>query len=137
MAIKFQFAIDGQGNNIRDADGRPIVQAIVPVDSTGQSHGMLTGPATGVVTLEDGTTYDVTPDLIQVAAGHGVKVGYHIAKKHEVTGKLTELVHGTDYDGPPCCAVIGHENAHALVHSDGSLVGGTASVSEVTQAPTA
>ena len=85
-----------------------------------------TGPATGSVTLDDGTVYDVTSEFIVAPVAHHSAICFHIAKQHERTGKLTELVHGTGVSGCPIDAqgcngrtvvVIGDESGHTLGHA--------------------
>jgi hypothetical protein len=40
--------------------------------------------------------------------GHANAIAFHIAKMHEVSGRLTQLVHGATYTGPPA-KVVGDE----------------------------
>ena len=37
-------------------------------------HVVLTGVEKGPITLADGTTYDLTPEVIEVAPGHGEQI---------------------------------------------------------------
>lgn len=47
---------------------------------------VLTGPATGEVTVADGTTYSVSEPVIEVAAGHEGEVAHHIAVQLQDSG---------------------------------------------------
>jgi hypothetical protein len=50
-------------------------------------HAVMTGPITGTVTLADGTEYDVSPELIQVASGeHQAEVAHLIAQRYITAG---------------------------------------------------
>lgn len=56
-------------------------------DTEGNTGGLLlTGPVFGTVTLSDGTTYDVSPEVIEHAAGHAGAICHHIEKIHESLG---------------------------------------------------
>jgi hypothetical protein len=68
-----------------------------------------TGPVSGTVTLADGTVYNVTDEFIEHAPGHGNAIAFHIAKMHESSGRLGQLVHGNLYAGPPVM-VVGDES---------------------------
>lgn len=47
---------------------------------------VFTGPVAGVVELPDGTTYDVTDELIEVEPGHELLVSDAIGDKHVAEG---------------------------------------------------
>jgi hypothetical protein len=49
---------------------------------------MFTGKVAGTVTLKDGTSYDVTPDVIETAPGHAGGILHYIEKMHENSGDL-------------------------------------------------
>lgn len=49
---------------------------------------VLTGPATGDITLADGTTYAVDPVAIEVDPAHLEELHHHIDLQHEQTGAL-------------------------------------------------
>ena len=50
-------------------------------------HVVVTGPARGAVTLEDGTTYDVSADVIEVESpDHAEEVADLIGRKFEAEG---------------------------------------------------
>lgn len=58
-------------------------------DVEGNTGGLLlTGPITGTVTLSDGTTYNVSPEVIEHAAGHAGAIVHHIDRLHEANGGL-------------------------------------------------
>lgn len=60
-----------------------------PDDVEGNTGGLLlTGPISGTVTLSDGTVYDVTPEVIEHAAGHAGPIAHHIDKMHEANGGI-------------------------------------------------
>jgi len=93
-----------------------VVVTVPPLPGEEQGHAVITGPkARGVVTMSDGTLYDVTPDIIQVSERHVSGVGFHIAKQLEANGHLAELLHEEGYDGPTC-RIIGDETSHAHAH---------------------
>ncbi len=47
---------------------------------------LITGPVNGTITLSDGTVYNITPEIIEVAPGHAGPICHHIGKIHEQTG---------------------------------------------------
>jgi hypothetical protein len=117
---------------VRNANGSIHVLNEWTPGPDGLTHLVSTGPARGEVTLDDGTTYSVTEDVIQVdSPEHARAVAFHIAKQHEQAGTLTKLVHGDGdpavgpYDGP-LCIVVGDEAAHHIGHEgdveDGEVV---------------
>jgi hypothetical protein len=77
-----------------------------------------TGPVSGSVQLADGTVYDVGPEVIEHAPGHGNAIAFHIAKMHEKSGHLTRIIHGEDYAGPLAVTVDGDESEFSLVHNE-------------------
>jgi hypothetical protein len=44
---------------------------------------MVTGPVSGLIRLNDGTIYNVTPDYIEVDPTHVDAINHHISRKHE------------------------------------------------------
>lgn len=74
-------------------DGRPLfhyhqTDPAVPV--------VVVGPLTGTVTTSDGTTYDVTPEVIEVASEeHAAEVAHEVALRYEAEG------HPRHTDGEP------------------------------------
>ena len=51
-----------------------------------------TGPVRGTVTLADGTSYDVTPDVIEVASqAHAAELRHHAGLTHERDGHPSHL----------------------------------------------
>jgi len=67
-------------NITRDDAGR-----IVAIESDG--HVVLTGPIKGRVTLEDGTVYDVSPEVIEVPdQAHAAEVAHLIGLRHAEDG---------------------------------------------------
>ena len=128
MTIKREVITDENGEPLLDENGRVKVNVIVtPLPGEETAHAVVTGRhARGVITLADGTLYDVTPEVIQVSAQHTHAVGFHIAKKLEADGLLNEVVHGRDYDGP-AVTVVGGESAHYVAHvgAEHLPIGGT------------
>lgn len=47
-------------------------------------QAFVTGGVTGFVRLNDGTIYDLTPNIILVPVNHHDALNHHISKKHEV-----------------------------------------------------
>lgn len=100
-----------------DESGKTFRQPQFVFDGTDAAEdALITGPAAGTVTLADGTSYNVTPAAIHVASPeHAKAVAYHIAKMHEASGKLGELVHGDLYDPEVhVVTVVGDETSHAV-----------------------
>lgn len=62
--------------------------------SDGMEGVIKTGPVSGSVRLKDGTAYDVTPEFIEHAPGHGGRIAHHIAKIHEASGRLATFQGG-------------------------------------------
>lgn len=59
--------------------------------SDGQPTGfLLTGAVAGTVVLDDGTAYDVTPEVIEheLGKGHGEAIAYHIHRMHQSAGRI-------------------------------------------------
>ncbi len=53
----------------------------------GDTHAVVTGPVYGTVTLPDGTTYDVSDDVIEVASlEHAGHVAHAIGVRHQEEG---------------------------------------------------
>ena len=51
------------------------------------THAVLTGPITGEITLDDGTTYDVTPFVVYVdSAAHAEVLAHRIGSHYERHG---------------------------------------------------
>ena len=90
--------------------------AWTPLEGESTIHVVQTGPVAGSVKLDDGSVYDVTPEHIQVSEkpGHPEAVAFHIAKMHESSGKLTQIVHGDDWTGT-AAAVSGDEAGFTVV----------------------
>ncbi len=61
-------------------------------------HVVLTGPIAGGVTLSDGTEYDVTPEVIEVAEDHVGEVAHLIGKRFEDEGHPNHI---KDASAPP------------------------------------
>lgn len=62
-------------------------------------HVVFTGPVTGPVTTADGTTYEVSPAVIEVASPeHAVEVADLIAQRHMTDGHPTDP--GFTYEAP-------------------------------------
>jgi hypothetical protein len=103
----------------RNADGTPhIHNEWTPLEGQTETHVVQTGPVRGLVILDDGTKYDVSPDHIQVSGpAHRDAVCFHIAKMHEASGQLTDIVHGPGNDGPRVI-VVGTESDYHLAHAD-------------------
>ena len=129
MTITRKVVTDANGEPILDENGRISVNHVVP-PLPGEDIGMavITGPhAKGVVTMADGTLYDISPEVIQVAQRHaGSPIGYRIAAKLAQDGVLEVAVHGKDYTGPTL-VVVGDESAHhvAVLGSEDVPVGTT------------
>lgn len=77
----------------------------VAADGTPQYHYqsdgivVVTGPVKGPVTLSDGTSYDVSPDVIEVASeDHKFEVMHQIGLKHNADGH--PLRPGFEYAAP-------------------------------------
>ena len=74
---------------------KTIVDNEVVWEFDGSADGMegviLTGPVRGVVTLSDGTVYDVTPDVIEHRVGDADRIVHHIEKRLEASGELGAL----------------------------------------------
>jgi hypothetical protein len=66
------------------------------VESTG--HVVMTGPITGSVTLEDGTTYDVTQPFVEVDPDHAEEVAHLIGQRYADEGHPTDPNY--TYDAP-------------------------------------
>lgn len=82
---------DSAGNVAVDDAGQPIL--IAEVDGTVSAlTEVIQTPieAKGVVTLTDGTSYDVTPRLIAVRLGHEGPVCHHIELQMEGLGAIFE-----------------------------------------------
>lgn len=47
------------------------------------NQAVITGAATGLVRLNDGTLYDLTPNVILAPKEHHEALAHHISKKHE------------------------------------------------------
>ena len=119
MSIKRQVITDASGEPELDENGRVKVNVIVePLPGEDIAHAVVTGKhARGVVTMSDGTPYDVTPEVIQVSERHaGSPIGFRIASKLAQDGVLTEAVHGEGYDGP-AVVVVGDETAHYVAQA--------------------
>lgn len=54
----------------------------------GEGGILLTGPVAGIVQLNDGTVYDVTPEVIEHAPGHAEALLFHIDEMHKAAGRL-------------------------------------------------
>lgn len=54
------------------------------------SHVVQTGPIQGIVRCGDGTSYDVRPEFIEVAAGHSDEVAHLIALRYVNEGHPTD-----------------------------------------------
>ena len=59
--------------------------------SDGMEGVIATGPVQGLVTLKDGTQYDVTPEYIEHAPGHAGAICHHIEKLLEASGRLGQI----------------------------------------------
>jgi hypothetical protein len=64
-----------------NADGTPHYHYYAP-----GAHVVVTGPITGTVDTEDGTTYDVTENVIAVHPEHAAQVGDMIGLRYEMEG---------------------------------------------------
>jgi hypothetical protein len=96
-------------------DGTPhVLNEWTPLDGEDTIHVVQTGPISGPVTMTDGTTYDLTPPHIQVSESHKNEVHFHIAKKYEAEGRLTQIVHGPDWAGTPA-TVTGTPDSFSVV----------------------
>jgi hypothetical protein len=97
-------------------------------------HVVLTGPISGTVTTEDGTTYDIGPDLIEVASPqHALEVSDLIGQRHEADGHPlhndenpfvhtpSALTHNTD--GTPSAAFADKVHEHVPAGKDSSPLG--------------
>lgn len=67
------------------------------------THAVLTGPISGTVTCADGTTYDVTPQLVEVADHHAAEVAHLIGLRYATEGHPNvpvddEHPNGFEYD---------------------------------------
>lgn len=52
-----------------------------------ETYAVLTGPITGEITLDDGTTYDVTPGAVMVeSAEHAAILAHRIGVHYEKNG---------------------------------------------------
>lgn len=70
-----------------DATGRPIMNYIFD-GSDGMEGVLFTGPVRGSVTLSDGTSYDLTPEVIEHLPGHAGPLCHHIERRLEESGQL-------------------------------------------------
>lgn len=79
-------------------------------DTEGNTGGLLlTGPVFGTVALSDGTTYDVSPEVIEHAAGHAGPICHHIEKMHEANGGIPA--------GPNMVRVTTHADGTPWTHT--------------------
>jgi hypothetical protein len=76
-----------------NANGTPHINWVWDGSSLPEGSGCLvTGPdVSGIIRLKDGTTYDVTPEVIEHAPGHAGPICHHIEKILEASGRLGEL----------------------------------------------
>lgn len=75
-----------------DDAGRPVIEYAFDNEDGHWEGVLLTGPAKGLVTLADGTVYDVSPEVIEHLAGHAGPISHHIAKQLEASGQLRAIV---------------------------------------------
>jgi hypothetical protein len=69
---------------VTEADGSVHRDFVTEPDQFGEHHVVLTGKATGIVRLNDGTLYDLTPEALQPAHfGHVHALNYHVGLQHE------------------------------------------------------
>ncbi len=54
------------------------------------THAIITGPITGAVTTDDGTEYNVTPGVIEVADEHAAEVAHLISTQYATFGHPTD-----------------------------------------------
>jgi hypothetical protein len=53
------------------------------------THQVLTGPIGGTVSLADGTTYNISPSVVEVASeAHAGELVHYIEQMHEANGGL-------------------------------------------------
>lgn len=91
MGLTTEIAKDAAGNVIRNDDGSPhLINTWTPLPGETTISVVQTGPIRGAFT-HDGTTYDLTPEHIQVSTkpGHLEAVCAHIEANTPVT--LTPL----------------------------------------------
>jgi hypothetical protein len=62
---------------------------------------VLTGPIAGIVTLPDGTTYDVTEAIIEVQPGHELLVSNAIGERHVAEGHPSFATEDHDFTFTP------------------------------------
>jgi hypothetical protein len=63
---------------------------ITPGSIVSDGHVVLTGPITGTVTTDDGTTYDVSDVAVEVAKEHVAEVAHLIGQRYADEGHPTD-----------------------------------------------
>jgi hypothetical protein len=84
--VKIEIERDAEGQPVWTEGGGPHLR----IEHDGPHGGgiIMTGPVKGRITLEDGTTYDVTPDFIEHAPGHAEALCEAIRQRHIASGHL-------------------------------------------------
>lgn len=63
---------------------------ITPGSVVSDGHVVLTGPITGTVTTDDGTTYDVSAVAVEVPDEHAAEVAHLIGQRYADEGHPTD-----------------------------------------------
>jgi hypothetical protein len=96
MTLEVDVIFGDDGKPALDENGRVRVKYTWTASHDGHTDddgcGVIeTGPARGVVRLDDGTAYDVTPDLVEHLPGHHVELTEKIRENHRLRGSLPEV----------------------------------------------
>lgn len=77
-----------------------------PATVESKGHVVMTGPISGAVTLEDGTTYDVSGLFVEVDPDHAEEVAHLIGQRYADEGHPTDPNY--TYTAPKKFAKKGH-----------------------------